>query len=473
MKLLKKTIIILSLIMSLILIVTMINLNILPKKYFILITTSIIVLNIIGLMTLLNKNKYIKILSIISYLIIFVISSVGIIYGRHTINFLKKGFNNNNVEINAYNVVVLKTSDYETIDDLNNKELGYLKNELDKNNYLEEITNKIKINDKEYKSIYELYEDLLNKKIESILLDEAYIDLLEDDYKDINEKIKIIYSYDIKKEIEKKQTESELKPINIYISGSDSRSGYIETKTRTDVNMIMTINPKTRTILLTSIPRDYYVQLHNTTGYKDKLTHSGIYGIEMSKTTIEDLFNIKIDYTIKVGFQSVIKIVDLIDGIDIDSDQTFITHCGDGGAVKTQVIKGMNHFNGPQALSYARERYAYMAGDNHRILNQQQVLEAIITKALKDKNIIYKYNDFLESFRELYRTDIPEDIIKKYIKNQLDDNKTWKIEKQVVTGTGTMDITYSMPGRNLYVMIPNMESVNKATEKINEIKKNN
>ena len=473
MKLLKKIIIILSLIMSLILIVTMINLNILPKKYFILITTSIIVLNIIGLMTLLNKNKYIKILSIISYLIIFVISSVGIIYGRHTINFLKKGFNNNNVEINAYNVVVLKTSDYETIDDLNNKELGYLKNELDKNNYLEEITNKIKINDKEYKSIYELYEDLLNKKIESILLDEAYIDLLEDDYKDINEKIKIIYSYDIKKEIEKKQTESELKPINIYISGSDSRSGYIETKTRTDVNMIMTINPKTRTILLTSIPRDYYVQLHNTTGYKDKLTHSGIYGIEMSKTTIEDLFNIKIDYTIKVGFQSVIKIVDLIDGIDIDSDQTFITHCGDGGAVKTQVIKGMNHFNGPQALSYARERYAYMAGDNHRILNQQQVLEAIITKALKDKNIIYKYNDFLESFRELYRTDIPEDIIKKYIKNQLDDNKTWKIEKQVVTGTGTMDITYSMPGRNLYVMIPNMESVNKATEKINEIKKNN
>jgi len=472
MKTIKYIIMLIGIILSALLIKTIITLNILPIKYLILITTTLLLLNIIGIITLLLKNKWIKIITIIIYIILLAITIVGIRYSTYTINYLKKGFNNN-IEKKAYNVVVLKTSNYNTIDDLNNKELGYIKNELDKNNYLEEITNKIKINDKEYKSIYELYEDLLNKKTESILLDEAYLDLLEDDYKDIFEKIKIIYSFDIEEEIKQSEDIKELKPINIYISGSDSRSGYIETKTRTDVNMIMTINPKTKKILLTSIPRDYYVQLHNTTGYKDKLTHSGIYGIEMSKTTIEDLFNIKIDYTIKVGFQSVIKIVDLIGGIDINSDQTFITHCGDGGAVKTQVIKGINHFNGAQALSYARERYAYIEGDNHRIQNQQQVLEAIITTALKDKNIIKKYNEFLETFTELYRTDIPDSMIKLYIKNQLEQNNSWTIEKQVVTGTGQMNITYSMPGRNLYVMVPNMESVKAATSKINEVKTNN
>ena len=236
--------------------------------------------------------------------------------------------------------------------------------------------------------------------------------------------------------------------------------------------MIMTINPKERKILLTSIPRDYYIQLHGTSGYKDKLTHSGIYGINMSKYTLEDLFNIKIDYTIKVGFQSVIDIVDLIDGIDIISDSTFTTHCKDGGAEQTNIKEGLNHLTGPQALSYARERYAYTEGDNHRIQNQQQVLEAIITSSFKNKNIIKQYKEFLESFKNLYRTDIPDSLIKLYIKNQLNDNKPWTIEKQVVTGTGSSNITYSMPGRYLYVMIPNNKSVEKATNNINNLIKN-
>ena len=233
--------------------------------------------------------------------------------------------------------------------------------------------------------------------------------------------------------------------------------------------MIMTINPEKRKILLTSIPRDYYVRLHGTTGYKDKLTHSGIYGIEMSKHTLEDVFGIKIDYTVKVGFNSVIEIVDLIGGIDINSDKTFTTHCGDGGAEKTYIKEGINHLTGPQALSYARERYAYIEGDNHRIQNQQQVLEAIITSSFKNKNIIIQYKEFLESFKNLYRTDIPDSLIKLYIKNQLEDNKPWTIEKQVVKGTGDTNITYSIPGRYLYVMNPDKESIEKATKSINNL----
>ncbi len=453
---------IITLIMSLITIISIIKLNMIPNKYLLTIILIEVLLPLIGTILNINKKKTIKIIGIILLIINVLINVIGLYYINHTNKFIKNSFNNNLVEMNKYNVIVLKESNYNNIEEINTP-IGYLKQDVD---YKEKINNELK----EYNSIYELYEDLLNKKIDSIILEDTYIDLLKDDYKDIEKKIKIIYSFDITKELKKKEEVTELKPINIYISGSDSRSGRIEAKTRTDVNMIMTINPNTKTILLTSMPRDYYVQLHGTTGYKDKFTHSGIYGIEMSKNTLEDLFNIKIDYTVKVGFNSVIRIVDLLGGIDVYSDISFVTDTGDGGVVKTYVNKGMNHLSGPQALAFARERHAFSQGDNMRIQNQQIVLEGIISKLTKDKSILMKYDELLNSLSNLYRTDIPESLIKQYIKNQLEDNTAWKIEKQVVTGYGAMDITYSMPGRNLYVMIPDMNSVNKAANKINETK---
>ncbi len=464
----KTLIIIIGTLLSIILLKTITDLNILPKKYINILSIITILINIVAFITTISKNKILKTLGIIIYIIIMILSVVGIKYINKTNNYFKIGFNNNNIEIKAYNVLVLKTSDYNKIEDLNNKKIGYLNNVLEKNDYLDEL--KIEIDKQEYKNIYELYEDLINKKIDSIVLNESYIDLLEDDYKDIMDNTKIIYSFDIKKEIKKQEETKELKPINIYISGSDSRSGLIEANSRTDVNMIMTINPETKKILLTSIPRDYYVQLHGTTGYKDKFTHSGIYGIEMSKQTLEDLFNIKIDYTIKVGFNSVVSIVDLIGGIDVYSDASFQCTCGDGVPSSKYIVEGNNYLNGAEALCYSRQRKIYQEGDNHRILNQQQVLEAIIEKSSKDKNIILKYDELLNSLQSLYRTDIPESLIKLYIKDQIENNKTWTVERQVVTGYGSMDITYSMPGRNLYVMIPDMDSVEKATKKINQIK---
>jgi LCP family protein required for cell wall assembly len=235
----------------------------------------------------------------------------------------------------------------------------------------------------------------------------------------------------------------------------------------------MTIDPKNKKILLTSIPRDYYVQLHGTKGYKDKLTHSGIYSIQMTKNTLEDLFDIKIDYTIKVGFQSVIQLVDTLGGIDIDSDASFKSHCGDGGAIKTDVVKGINHFNGGQALSYARERYAYKTGDNHRVQNQQQVLEAIINKITTDKSLLKRYDKILDSLKETYRTDIPSSYIRLLVNNELDNMSGWTIERQQVSGSGSMDRTYSMPSVRLYVMKPDINSINSAKNKINEYFKNN
>ena len=399
---------IISTLLSIILIINIINLNIIPNKYLLIIILLDIFLLLLGIILNVNKKKTLKIIGTILLIITIIINSIGLHYINNTKKFIKTSFNNNLVEMNKYNVIVLKESNYNNIDEIKTK-IGYLEQNI---NYKEKINNELK----EYNSIYELCEDLLNKKIESIILEDTYIDLLKDDYKDIEEKIKIIYSFDITNEIKKQIETKELKPINIYISGSDSRSGSIEAKSRTDVNMIVTINPNTNKILLTSIPRDYYVQLHNTTGYKDKFTHSGIYGIDMSKQTLEDLFNIKIDYTIKVGFNSVVKIVDLLGGIDINSEMSFQCKCSDGVLSNKYITEGNNHLNGAEALCFSRQRKVYQTGDNHRILNQQVVLEGIISKLTKEKSILIKYDEILNSLGDLYRTDIPESLIKLYIK---------------------------------------------------------
>lgn len=460
-----------SLIFSFICIKEINSLNMLPTWIFSIIVIVFIIINVVNIVFFMTKNLLCKILCIVLSVLILLLSLFGYKNASNITRFLNKSFGNNGVEVTGYSVAVLKSSKYNKLEDLNGKIMGHNSLDEKKEKYTAVVKAKITIEMKSYNDVINMYVDLVNNKIDSMVINEAYLDLLEDEYSDINDRIKIIHNFEIEETIENNEEKvKSLKPVNILISGSDSRSGKILNRTRSDVNMIMTIDPKNHKILLTSIPRDYYVRLHETTGNKDKLTHAGIYGINMTKKTIEDLFNIKIDYTIKVGFKSVVEIVDLIGGIDIDSDATFLSHCGDGGAIRTNVKKGMNHFNGGQALSYARERYAYKEGDNHRVQNQQQVLEAIIAKITKDKSLLSKYDKLLEKFSELYRTDIPSDLIKLIVKDQLSNMKSWKVEKQQVSGTGAKRETYSMPGRSLYVMIPDMSSVKEARNKINKMK---
>lgn len=458
-------IILLNVILSGYLVKVINELNIIPNKYYSLGIIGLIILNLLSIILVLGKKLITKILGIFLSLIIIILSIIGIKYGDNAINLLNKAFGNNNLEITGYGVIVLKNSNYNEIKDLNNKTMGYLSINNETNDYLNKVEEKISSNLVLYEEVYKLYEDLLNKNIDSIVIDKAYLDLLEDEYSDIDDNIKIIYTFEIETKLDNNKGIKELKPVNIFISGSDARSDKIEAKTRSDVNMIMTINPNTHTILLTSIPRDYYVQLHGTTGLKDKLTHAGIYGIDMSRQTVEDLFDIEIDYSIKVGFKSVVEVVDLIGGIDVYSDTTFDSYHIKGWVVN----EGMNHFDGKQSLAYSRERYAYANGDIHRVQNQQQVLEAIIDKIFKDRSILKKYDKLLDSFSELYRTDIPDEYIKLIVKDQLDSMESWTLEKQYVIGSNGSEQTYSMPGRNLYVMIPDEISLNTAKEKISQV----
>lgn len=462
-KILKIILSILTLILSILCLVTINGLNMLPNKYFIILILVMSVLNLLGLL-IYNKKKWVNIVAIFIYLITIIISVIGYYYGSETIEYLRHAFNNDSVEISEYGLYVLK----DKISDINSiKSFGYL-DEENSDKSLKELKKRVNASEILYDDMYSLTQDFLNNKVNSMLLDKTYYNMLVDE-KEIDEsKINLIYSFnvEIKKNVKKDNSVDELKPFNIFLSGSDARSNYIATKTRSDVNMIISVDPKNKKVLLTSIPRDYYVSVYGKIGLKDKLTHAGIYGIDTSVKTVENLFDIKIDYYIKVGFSSVVEVVNLLGGIDIESDKAFTTYCGDGGAIKTNVKKGMNHFNGGEALSYARERHAYALGDRHRILNQQQVLEAVISKITTDKSILLKYDKTLSSLSKLYKTNIPSDLISLLVKNQLEDMSAYKIERQSVSGSDASMNTYTAPSKKRYVMIPYEKDVKRASENI-------
>lgn len=453
---------VLSLILSLVCIFTIKGLNILPVKYFTIFVSFIVVLNLVGLI-IYTKKKWINIVGIFICLITIFISIIGFYYGSETVEYLRNAFNNDSVELSEYGLYVLKSNNY-NLNDIN--EFGYL-NDDNKDQSIKELKNRINAKEVSYDDMYTLASDLKENKVNSMLLDKTYYNMLIDEKEISEDEVNLLYSFnvEVKKQI-KKETVEDLKPFNVFLSGSDARSNYIATKTRSDVNMIISVDPKRKKILLTSIPRDYYVDVYGKTGLKDKLTHAGIYGIDTSVKTVENLFDINIDYYVKVGFSSVIEVVDLLGGIDIESDKSFTSHCGDGGAIKTKVIKGMNHFNGGQALSYARERYAYALGDRHRILNQQQVLEAVISKITTDKAILLKYDKLLSSLSKLYKTNIPSELISLLVKYQLEDMSGYKIERQSVSGSDASMNTYTAPSKKRYVMIPYEKDVKRASENI-------
>ncbi len=251
--------------------------------------------------------------------------------------------------------------------------------------------------------------------------------------------------------------------IIVYISGSDSRSSVSDPNARSDVNILAVVNPTTGKILLVSIPRDYYVQLHGTTGLRDKLTHAGIYGIDMSRQTLEDLLDIKVDYTVKVGFDALETIVDAIGGIDITSDQDLIPRTNKA----CHIILGTQHVNGTCALAFSRERYAYATGDRHRGENQQQVISKIIEKVISPAYLL-KFPEILRAADGLFETSFAYSEILDILKFQLLSGPNWKIESISLDGTGSMQPTYSIPGQSLYVMIPNDASVASAKEKITQ-----
>ena len=409
-----------------------------------------------------------KIIAAVVFVIVVVVVGIVIRYTSSFNNFLDK-ITAKTPEMKSYSVVVLNNSEIQQVAGLAGKSVGFLKIDEKAGNaekYLEDI---VRISPEFYDDVDTLTGVLNGKIVDAITIETDRLEMLKDDANDTIKDTRVIYDFKIEIESENAEiAEKEVtkEPFVIYISGSDSRTG-IKTTARSDVNIVAVVNPSKGKILLVSIPRDTYVQLHGTTGIRDKLTHAGVYGINMSKTTIEDFLGVSIDYTVKVSFDTVVKVVDQIDGIEIDSDQAMTLGSEDG--TKCSYVVGKQQVNGKCALRFARERKSYTTGDRHRGENQMQVITAIISKLTSARNYLFNIPTILDIAADSFETSFTRDDIVSFIKMQIAGGTKWQVESVSVTGTGSMQGTYSMgASRPLYVMLADPASVAEVTAKINE-----
>lgn len=468
-KIINNIIEILMLLINIVFVYYLIKLNIVPTLYLIIIIGIIVIINVISWI-LLSKGKVALIFGYILLVINLIISCTGIYYTSVTDSFFSSLEEVNEEQL--YYVVVKKDSEYNKLKDLNNKKMAIF--EKQSNNYkkvLNEVKDSIKVKDKKYTNVNTIVKDLLDGNVDSLLINSNNKVLLDENVKSFKDNTKVIAKLSIKfsKQEDKKEDSEEKSEevtdngsFNVLISGIDTY-GSINRVSRSDVNIVVTVNPNTHKILLTSIQRDMYVQLHGTTGTKDKLTHAGIYGINMSRQTIEDFLDIDIPYYVRVNFDSVIKLVDTIGGVDIYNDIAFR-----GGSRYFE--QGNIHLNGKQALEYARERKKMPNGDWTRGEHQKVIITAIINKIANSKELLTNYGDILNNSKDLIQTNIPTEVIKKYVKDQLENMNSWEVSSASVAGKGfDYRETYSMPGMDLYVTYPDEDSVKSVSKQIKDV----
>ena len=450
-------------VVSIIFIGILFYIDLLPTKYMMIIVAILLIFNAFNIL-LLNlrrlKKKIKKVISVIVILTILIML-LGSFYICRTLGVLLNN-GDSKYKLEHYSVLVLSSSNYKDIKDIENETIGYYVNSTGAEDANEYLSRQINVDFESYQASDTLISDLLNSDVKAILIEDSIKNIMEEELSDFSKSVKVLYAFTIKVKVE-----STLKDVNVtkdsfvvYISGIDTY-GEISSVSRSDVNMIMVVNPTIKQVLLISIPRDYYVQLHGTTGVKDKLTHAGIYGVDMSIKTLEDLLDVEINYYLKVNFTSVIDIVDALDGLDVYSEYSFISYSG------FSFKEGYNKVNGEQALDFARTRKAFSDGDRQRGKNQQALIEAIIRKATS-KSIITKYNSLLNAIDGKYQTNMSSRKITSLIKMQLNNMTSWNITSYSLTGTDSYNYTYTY-NQLLYVMEPDENSVEEASKLIDQV----
>lgn len=450
-------------IVSIIFISVLFYIDLIPTKYMSILIIFLLLFDLFNISFLNHKRlkikvkKILSVISIVSTIIMLILS----FYICRTLGVLS-GNGESKYKLEHYSVIVLKSSDYKNLKDIKNKQVGYYENSVGAKEANDRLSKEVSVKFDSYNSSDTLIESLLDSKVEVILIEESIKKIMEEENSTFADSIKELYKFTIKVKVEStlKDVKVTKVPFAIYISGIDTY-GEIASVSRSDVNMVVVVNPRTKQILLISIPRDYYVKLHGTTGSKDKLTHAGIYGIDMSIKTIEDLLDMEINYYLKVNFTSVIDIVDALGGLEVYSEYTFISYSN------FSFKKGYNKVNGEQALDFARTRKAFAAGDRQRGKNQQALIEAIIRKST-NKSVITKYNSLLSAIDGKYQTNMSIKNITALIKMQLNDMSTWNITSYSLTGKDSNNYTYTY-NQLLYVMEPDEDSVTEASLLIDKV----
>ena len=236
----------------------------------------------------------------------------------------------------------------------------------------------------------------------------------------------------------------------------------MDSTSRSDVNIIVTINPNNHEILMTGVPRDFYIPQTCQNNQKDKLTHTGMYGIACTVDSMENFMNVPIDYYVEVNFKSLVKVVDALGGITVDSPYDFVSMHGN-----YHFQKGPNTMDGDQALGFVRERYSFKDGDRERSRNQMRMLTAIINKAISP-SIIKNYPKLMDSLSDSFKTNLPKKQISAFIKNQLSTMEGWHISQIQVNGSGDMVMSPAF-GQELYVMVPYEDTVDNAEKLMKKV----
>ena len=453
-------------ILALILLFTMFNYNFLSFRFLnIIITIGLLV--VLAISIFLQKAKKSTLVTTIILVVFSLISLVGVFGFKQMIDITNRMNQTAAFSEVEMSIVVPKDSD---IKDVNQLTTVQAPTKVDKNN-VDTLMSALKKDKKvdvkvdDVASYQEAYDNLKSGKSKAMVLSGSYASLLESVDSNYASNLKTIYTYKIKTKNNNSAKQVDSKVFNIYISGIDTY-GSISTVSRSDVNIIMTVNMNTHKILLTTTPRDAYVKIPGGGADQyDKLTHAGIYGVETSEQTLENLYGIKIDYYARINFTSFLKLIDQLGGVTVHNDQAFTSLHG-----KFDFPVGDIQMNSEQALGFVRERYSLNGGDNDRGKNQEKVISAIVNK-LASLNSVSNFTSIVNNLQDSVQTNMSLDTINALANTQLDSGSKFTVTSQAVTGTGSTGqlTSYAMPNSSLYMMKLDDSSVESASQAIKNL----
>ena len=431
------------------LIFQVVTLNLLPLSIFLIMVLGTMFVLILFLL-LCAKWKLLGNILLCLSIAIFSLGNI-YVYKAHT---LLKNVSDTNKNVVNFSVVALKER-VEKPSSLGILSIGNLEFQYKALEQIEESYTIVEINSYE-KFINDLYEE----NVDSILVASNSIELIEEYYPSFIEDVKVIQTVKVEMESQKVSSDIDIvhEPFNIYISGKDAEG--IDNLSRSDVNIIMSINPSTHQILMTGVPRDFYIPQTCQNNQQDKLTHTGMFGIACTVDSMENFMQVPIDYYVEVNFNSLINVVDSLGGITVNSPLAFTA----GGY---EFVVGENEMDGQKALAFSRERYSFEDGDRERSRNQMRVLTAIINKAMSP-SIIGHYSELLDTLSTSFKTNLSKKEITSFIKSQLMNMQLWNIQQIQVNGYGDSVVSPAL-GFEVYVMVPYEDTVQDAEQLIQKI----
>ena len=451
--------------------IVLIKYNIFSWSLIILIIIFLLAMLFIVFRTQRRRADGLQLFGMILSIIMCIVMAVGSYY------FLVAGKTLNSItdqtySVKLYQIVVLKDDPAETMEDTIDYKYGTAQ-ALDSNTHfisvMVELTNELgaEVDTNDYTGVSQLYDALMNGKVQAIFYENSYDNAFAEIDEDYESKVKVVGEINVKQASAKVQTTTVdvLKsPFIVFLSGGDD---YFELSTtgRCDAVVLAVVNPNTSQILLCSIPRDYYVQFPGVTGEeRDKLTHSGIYGIDVTIDTLNELLDIEINYYFRVNFSSMIEIVDAIGGVEVYNEYEF-----DAPDDELNFPQGNITLSGFEALQYARERYTLARGDFARQEHQQVIIEALINKLTKPTTLALNYTSLMEALDDSALTNMTNDDILGIIRNQISTGQEWNISKVIALGETVYQPSYAMGGMSLAMCMPYAESVEYVSSLIHRI----